>query len=99
AEVVYANYGQPEDFKKLEEMGVDVRGKIVIVRYGHNFRGVKSFIAEEKGAAAVIIYSDPIDDGYSDAEVYPKSPYRPSARVLRGSSQYMLKRPGDPTTP
>jgi len=99
AEVVYANYGQPEDFKKLEEMGVDVRGKIVIVRYGHNFRGVKSFIAEEKGAAGVIIYSDPIDDGYFKGDVYPKGPYRPSTGVQRGSIQYMFKYPGDPTTP
>ena len=60
AEVIYANYGRPEDFKKLEEMKVDVRGKLVIVRYGDNFRGVKSFVAEEHGAAAVIIYSDPV---------------------------------------
>jgi N-acetylated-alpha-linked acidic dipeptidase len=64
AEVVYANYGRPEDFKKLEDMKVDVRNKIVIVRYGDNFRGVKSFIAEEHGAAGVLIYSDPWDDGY-----------------------------------
>jgi N-acetylated-alpha-linked acidic dipeptidase len=63
AEVIYANYGRPEDFKKLEDMKVDVKGKIVIVRYGDNFRGVKSFVAEEHGAAGVIIYSDPIDDG------------------------------------
>ncbi|HXA86887.1 MAG TPA: PA domain-containing protein, partial [Candidatus Dormibacteraeota bacterium] len=60
AEVVYANYGRPEDFKKLEDLKIDVKGKIVIVRYGDNFRGVKSFVAEEHGAAAVIIYSDPI---------------------------------------
>lgn len=99
AEVVYANYGRPEDFKKLEEMKVDVRGKIVIVRYGDNFRGVKSFVAEEHGAAGVIIYSDPIDDGYFKGDVYPKGPWRPESGVQRGSIQYMFKYPGDPTTP
>jgi N-acetylated-alpha-linked acidic dipeptidase len=99
AEVVYANYGRPEDFKKLEEMKVDVRGKIVIVRYGDNFRGVKSFVAEEHGAAGVIIYSDPIDDGYFRGDVYPKGPWRPESGVQRGSIQYMFKYPGDPTTP
>jgi N-acetylated-alpha-linked acidic dipeptidase len=99
AEVVYANYGQPEDFKKLEEMGIDVKGKIVIVRYGRNFRGVKSFVAQEHGAAGVIIYSDPIDDGYFKGDSYPKGPYRPEWSVQRGSIQYMFKYPGDPTTP
>src|SRR5947209_1025410 len=99
AEVVYANYGRPEDFKKLEEMKVDVRGKIVIVRYGDNFRGVKSFVAEEHGAAGVIIYSDPIDDGYFKGDVYPQGPWRPETGVQRGSIQYMFKYPGDPTTP
>jgi N-acetylated-alpha-linked acidic dipeptidase len=97
--VVYANYGRPEDFKKLEEMNIDVRGKIVIVRYGQNFRGVKSFVAEEHGAAGVIIYSDPIDDGYFKGDPYPKGPYRPETSVQRGSIQYMFKFPGDPTTP
>jgi N-acetylated-alpha-linked acidic dipeptidase len=99
AEVVYANYGRPEDFKKLEEMKVDVRDKIVIVRYGDNFRGVKSFVAEEHGAAGVIIYSDPIDDGYFKGDAYPKGPWRPESGVQRGSIQYMFKYPGDPTTP
>jgi N-acetylated-alpha-linked acidic dipeptidase len=99
AEVVYANYGRPEDFKKLEELKVDVKGKIVIVRYGDNFRGVKSFVAEEHGAAGVIIYSDPIDDGYFKGDAYPKGPWRPESGVQRGSIQYMFKYPGDPTTP
>ncbi len=99
ADVVYANYGRPEDFKKLEEMKVDVRGKIVIVRYGDNFRGVKSFVAEQHGAAAVIIYSDPWDDGYFKGDPYPKGPWRPEQSVQRGSIQYMFKYPGDPTTP
>jgi N-acetylated-alpha-linked acidic dipeptidase len=99
AEVVYANYGRPEDFKKLEDLKVDVKGKIVIVRYGDNFRGVKSFVAEEHGAAGVIIYSDPIDDGYFRGDAYPKGPWRPDSGVQRGSVQYMFKYPGDPTTP
>ena len=99
ADVVYANYGRPEDFKKLEELKIDVRGKIVIVRYGENFRGVKSFVAEEHGAAAVIIYSDPWDDGYFKGDPYPKGPWRPETAVQRGSIQYMFKYPGDPTTP
>jgi N-acetylated-alpha-linked acidic dipeptidase len=99
AEVVYANYGRPADFKKLEELKVDVRGKIVLVRYGENFRGVKSFVAEEHGAAGVIIYSDPWDDGYFKGDAYPKGPWRPETAVQRGSIQYMFKYPGDPTTP
>jgi N-acetylated-alpha-linked acidic dipeptidase len=99
ADVVYANYGRPEDFKKLEELKIDVRGKIVIVRYGENFRGVKSFIAEEHGAAAVIIYSDPWDDGYFKGDAYPRGPWRPESGIQRGSIQYMFKYPGDPTTP
>src|SRR6266852_5543862 len=99
ADVVYANYGRPEDFKKLEDMKVDVRGKVVLVRYGENFRGVKSFVAEEHGAAGVIIYSDPGNDGYFKGDAYPKGPWRPETGVQRGSIQYMFKYPGDPTTP
>ncbi len=99
ADVVYANYGRPEDFKKLEELGVDVKGKIVIVRYGANFRGVKAFIAEQKGAAGLIIYSDPWDDGYFRGDVLPKGPYRPDSGIQRGSVQYMFEYPGDATTP
>jgi N-acetylated-alpha-linked acidic dipeptidase len=99
ADVVYANYGSPADFKKLEDMKVDVRGKVVIVRYGENFRGVKSFVAQEHGAAAVLIYSDPWDDGYFRGDAYPKGPWRPDTGVQRGSIQYMFQYPGDPTTP
>jgi N-acetylated-alpha-linked acidic dipeptidase len=99
AEVVYANYGSPADFKKLDDLKIDVRNKIVIVRYGENFRGVKSFIAEERGAAAVLIYSDPWDDGYFRGDAYPKGPWRPDTGIQRGSIQYMFKYPGDPTTP
>jgi N-acetylated-alpha-linked acidic dipeptidase len=99
AEVVYANYGSPDDLKKLKQLGVDVKGKILLVRYGQNFRGVKSFVAQENGAAGVIIYSDPIDDGYFKGDIYPKGPYRPATGVQRGSIQYMFEYPGDPTTP
>ena len=99
ADVIYANYGRPEDFKKLEDLKVDVKGKIVLVRYGENFRGVKSFIAQEHGAAGVIIYSDPWDDGYFKGDAYPKGPWRPETGIQRGSIQYIFKYPGDPTTP
>ena len=99
ADVVYANYGRPEDFKKLEDLKIDVRGKIVIVRYGENFRGVKVYDAEQRGAAGVIIYSDPIDDGYFRGDKYPQGPWRPDSAVQRGSILYMFKYPGDPTTP
>src|SRR5215471_736148 len=70
ADVVYANYGSPADFDKLKGLNVDVRGKIVIVRYGQNFRGVKAFVAQERGASGVIIYSDPKDDGYYRGDAY-----------------------------
>ncbi|MFY9645356.1 MAG: M28 family metallopeptidase [Terriglobales bacterium] len=99
AQVVYANYGSPEDFDKLKQMNVDVRGKIVIVRYGQNFRGVKAFVAQERGAAGVIIYSDPKDDGYYRGDAYPKGPWRPASGVQRGSVGFMFQFPGDPTTP
>jgi N-acetylated-alpha-linked acidic dipeptidase len=99
AEVVYANYGTPEDFEKLEKLKIDVRGKIVLVRYGQNFRGVKEFIAQEHGAAGVIIYSDPFDDGWRRGDKYPEGPWRPDTGVQRGSVGYMFAFPGDPTTP
>jgi N-acetylated-alpha-linked acidic dipeptidase len=99
AEVVYANYGSPADFDKLKQMNVDVRGKIVIVRYGENFRGVKAFVAQERGAAGVIIYSDPKDDGYYRGDAYPNGPWRPASGVQRGSVGFMFQFPGDPTTP
>ena len=99
AEVVYANYGRPEDFKKLDELKIDVRGKIVLVRYGENYRGVKSFVAQEHGAAGVLIYSDPMDDGYFKGDKYPDGPWRPDSGVQRGSINYIFMFPGDPTTP
>jgi len=99
ADVVYANYGSPEDFKKLEQLKVDVRGKIILVRYGQNFRGVKTFVAQEHGAAGVLIYSDPSDDGWKKGDKYPLGPWRPDTGVQRGSVGYMFEFPGDPTTP
>ena len=98
-EVVYANYGTPEDFEKLDKLKIDVRDKIVLVRYGQNFRGVKEFIAQQRGAAGVIIYSDPYDDGWRRGDKYPDGPWRPDTGVQRGSVGYMFEYPGDPTTP
>ena len=99
AEVVYANYGRPEDFQKLKDMGIDLKGKIVICRYGEVFRGVKPSIASQYGAAGVLLYSDPMDDGYFKGDKYPAGPWRPDTGVQRGSVQYLFKYPGDPTTP
>ncbi len=99
ADVVYANYGRPEDFKRLEEMHISVAGKIVLARYGMNFRGVKVYLAQQRGAAGVIIYSDPADDGYFQGDKYPHGPWRPDTGVQRGSVQFMFKYPGDATTP
>jgi N-acetylated-alpha-linked acidic dipeptidase len=99
AEVVYANYGSTEDFQKLQQLKIDVRGKLVLVRYGQNFRGVKTFLAQEHGAAGVILYSDPADDGWRRGDKYPKGPWRPDTGVQRGSIGYMFQFPGDPTTP
>jgi N-acetylated-alpha-linked acidic dipeptidase len=99
AEVVYANYGTLADFQQLAKMGVSVRDKIVLVRYGGNFRGVKVYIAQQYGAKGVLIYSDPADDGYFRGDVYPKGPYRPPSAVQRGSIQFLPIYPGDPTTP
>jgi N-acetylated-alpha-linked acidic dipeptidase len=98
-EVVYANYGRPEDFKKLADMGVDLHGKIILVRYGSNFRGVKVYVAQQYGAAGVLIYSDPADDGYFRGDKYPHGPYRPETAVQRGAVQYLFKYPGDALTP
>jgi N-acetylated-alpha-linked acidic dipeptidase len=99
ADVIYANYGTPDDFDKLEKLKVDVRGKIVLVRYGQNFRGVKVFVAQQHEAAGVIIYSDPADDGWRRGDKYPEGPWRPDTGVQRGSVGYMFEFPGDPTTP
>jgi N-acetylated-alpha-linked acidic dipeptidase len=98
-EVVYANYGRPEDFQKLKELGIDLKGKIVLVRYGGNFRGVKVYVAQQYGAAGVLIYSDPADTGYYRGDMYPHGPWGPATAVQRGSVQFMFKYPGDALTP
>ena len=99
APLVYANYGLPPDYEALAKAGVDVNGKIVIVRYGNSFRGVKAKVAQDHGAVGCIIYSDPADDGYAQGDVYPKGPWRPAASGQRGSVQFLFQYPGDPLTP
>src|SRR6266513_561605 len=99
APLVYANYGLPPDYDALEKEGVDVKGKIVIVRYGNSFRGVKAKVAQDHGAIGCIIYSDPADDGYVQGDVYPKGPWRPVTAGQRGSVQFLFQYPGDPLTP
>ena len=99
APLVYVNYGVPEDYERLERLGVDVRGKIVIARYGGGWRGIKPKVAAEKGAVGCIIYSDPQGDGYFEGEVYPKGPFRPEQGVQRGSVADMPVYSGDPLTP
>jgi N-acetylated-alpha-linked acidic dipeptidase len=99
ADVVYANYGTPDDFKQLEAQHIDVRGKILLIRYGLNFRGVKVLLAQRAGAAGVIFYSDPADDGWARGDKYPEGPWRPATGVQRGSVGFMFEFAGDPTTP
>jgi N-acetylated-alpha-linked acidic dipeptidase len=99
APLVYVNYGVPADYERLERMGVDVRGKIVIARYGASWRGIKPKVAAEKGAVGCLIYSDPRDDGYFDGDPYPKGAWRPEQGVQRGSIADMPLFPGDPLTP
>ncbi len=99
APLVYVNYGIPSDYEELERMGISVKGCIVIARYGASWRGIKPKVAAEHGAVGCIIYSDPIDDGYHEGDVYPKGPYRPSDGVQRGSVMDMPTHPGDPLTP
>lgn len=99
APLVYVNYGLPDDYQALKKLNVDVRGKIVIARYGRSFRGVKAKVAEENGAVGLVIYSDPADDGYVQGDVYPKGPWRPEESAQRGSVMYLFEYPGDPLTP
>lgn len=99
AEVVYANYGTPADFQKLADLKIDVRGKIVIARYGQNYRGVKADLAHQHGAVGLILYSDPADDGRTRGAVYPDGPWRPDTGVQRGSINAIWEFPGDVTTP
>lgn len=98
-EVVYVNYGMPADYDKLKDLGVDVKGKIVIARYGAGWRGIKPKVAYEHGAIGCLIYSDPRDDGYYAGDVYPAGPFRPEFGAQRGSVMDMPVHAGDPLTP
>mgnify|MGYP003321925662 FL=1 len=98
AEIVYANYGRKEDFETLKELGVDIKGKIVIARYGGNFRGYKAKFAEANGAAGLIIYTDPKDSGFARGLVYPEGPYYNESTIQRGSL-LTTDFTGDPLTP
>jgi N-acetylated-alpha-linked acidic dipeptidase len=99
APLVYVNYGIPEDYERLERMGISVKGAIVIARYGASWRGIKPKVAAEHGAVGCLIYSDPRDDGYFAGDVFPQGPYRPKDGVQRGSVVDMPVYPGDPLTP
>jgi N-acetylated-alpha-linked acidic dipeptidase len=106
APVVYANFGNPEDYAYLKSRGIDVRGKIVLVRYsgsygqrGYSYRGFKAYTAQKLGAAAILIYSDPAQDGYAKGKVFPNGPWGPASNIQRGSITYDFIEPGDPTTP
>ncbi len=98
-QLVYVNYGVPRDYEALAERGVDVRGKIIIARYGGSWRGIKPKVAAEHGAVGCIIYSDPRDDGYFQGDVYPKGAWRNENGAQRGSVADMPLYPGDPLTP
>src|ERR1700761_463269 len=98
-QLVFVNYGLPEDYDKLATLGVDVKGKIVIAKYGRSWRGIKPKVAYEHGAIGCIIYSDPRDDGYTAGDVYPKGAYKSEYGVQRGSVMDMVVYPGDPLTP
>lgn len=99
AQLVYVNYGVPADYEVLAKLGVDVKGKIVIARYGGSWRGIKPKVAYEHGAVGCLIYSDPKDDGYYQGDVYPQGPWRPEFGAQRGSVMDMPIHPGDPLTP
>ena len=99
APLVFVNYGIPADYEELAKRGIDVKGKIVIAKYGESWRGIKPKVAYEHGAVGCLIYSDPKDDGYYRGDVYPEGPYRPEQGVQRGSVMDMPVFPGDPLTP
>jgi len=98
-EVVYVNFGIPDDYEWLAKQGIDVKGKIVIARYGKSWRGIKVKVAAEHGAIACLIYSDPHEDGYFEGDIFPKGPMRPPDGVQRGSVLDMPLYPGDPLSP
>jgi N-acetylated-alpha-linked acidic dipeptidase len=99
APLVYVNYGMDQDYKTLERLGVNVKGRIVIARYGEGWRGLKPKLAQDHGAVGCIIYSDPANDGYSVDDTYPNGPMRPPRGIQRGSVADMTLYSGDPLTP
>ena len=101
AELVYAHSGNPEDYELLRKNGISVKGKIVIVRYSnpYSYRGFKALTAEREGAAALLIYSDPAEDGYRRGKVFPDGPWGPESHIQRGAITYDYIVPGAPTTP
>ncbi len=99
APLVFVNYGIPQDYDRLERLGISVKGAIVIAKYGRSWRGIKPKLAQEHGAVGCIIYSDPQDDGYHGGETYPEGPWRPAQGVQRGSVADMPLFSGDPLTP
>ncbi|HEX8678259.1 MAG TPA: transferrin receptor-like dimerization domain-containing protein [Segetibacter sp.] len=98
-ELVFVNYGVPQDYEELAKMGIDVKGKIVIAKYGHSWRGIKPKVAQEHGAVGCIIYSDPKEDGYFQGDVYPKGAFKNEFGAQRGSVMDIVIYPGDPLTP
>ncbi len=98
-QLVFVNYGLPDDYERLARMGISVKGKILIAKYGRSWRGTKPKVAYEHGAIGCIIYSDPKDDGYLQGDVYPKGPFKNEYGVQRGSVMDMVFYPGDPLTP
>lgn len=99
AELVFVNFGVPDDYEQLERLGIDVKGKIVIAKYGGSWRGIKPKVAQEHGAIGCLIYSDPEEDGYFQGDVYPKGAFKNQYGAQRGSVQDMPVYPGDPLTP
>jgi N-acetylated-alpha-linked acidic dipeptidase len=99
AELVFVNYGVPDDYEQLEKLGIDVKGKIVIAKYGGSWRGIKPKVAQEHGAIGCLIYSDPEEDGYYQGDVYPQGAFKNQYGAQRGSVQDMPVYPGDPLTP
>ena len=99
ADLVYVNYGMPDDYQELARLGIDVKGKIVIARYGDNWRGLKPKLAYQHGAIGCLIYSDPREDGYFKGDSYPQGGWRPATGAQRGSVLDMAMYPGDPLTP
>ena len=99
ANLVYVNYGTPEDYEQLAKLGVDVKGSIVLARYGRSWRGIKPKVAAEHGAVGCLIYSDPRDDGFFQGDVYEQGAWRPARGVQRGSVMDMPVYPGDPQSP